>query len=117
MSKLERALAGYDAEFEARLVDEITAAVVNASRVTAGNGHQVMALRLGECANALTTVLAATLALSPASTRNRAAIRKTADAFRQKLAAKVRAAEDSPDIYEFKSRCFHGDDEQRGGRA
>jgi hypothetical protein len=117
MSKLERALAGYDSEFEARLVDEITAAIVNASMVTAGNGHQVMALRLGECANALTTVLAATLALSPAAARNRSAIKQTADGFRRKLAAKVRAAEDSPDFHDFKSRCFHDGDRERGGNA
>jgi hypothetical protein len=74
-------------------------------------------LRLGECANALTTVQASTLALSPTTARSSKAIKQLAAAFRRKLAAKVRAAEGSPDFYEFKRRAFHSGDRQRGGRA
>jgi hypothetical protein len=115
--ELERAMAGYDAAFEARLVDEITAAIARASLVSDGNGHQVMALRLGECANALTTVLASTLALSPTSARSSKSIKQLAAAFRQKLRAQVAAAERNADVLNFKARCFRDDDRARGGRA
>jgi hypothetical protein len=110
--ELERAMAGFDEAFEAKLVDEITKAIAAASMI-----DNVMVLRTGEAAAALTTVLASILALSPASTRTRAAIKQTADGFRKKLVRQVRAAEGSPDFYEFKRRTFRDDDEQRGGRA
>ena len=110
--KLERAMAGFDEAFEARLVDEITKTIADASMI-----DNVMVLRTGEAAAALTTVLASILALSPASTRSRSAIKQTADGFRRKLAANIRAAEGSPDFYEFKRRAFHSGDRQRGGRA
>ena len=116
MSKLdremERALAGFDEAFEAKLVDEITKAIAAASMIDG-----VMVLRTGETAAALVNVLASILALSPAATRSRAAIKKTADGFRKKLAANVRAAEGSPDFYEFKRRAFSNDDRERGGNA
>jgi hypothetical protein len=115
--KLERAMAGYDRAFEARLVDEITEAIANASMLSDGDGHRVMALRLGECANALTTVLASTLALSPSSARSSKAIKQLAAAFRQKLRAQVAAAERDADVLNFKARCFRDDDRARGGRA
>jgi hypothetical protein len=53
----------------------------------------VMVIRTGEAAAALTTVLASILALSPASTRSRSAIKQVADSFRKKLVRQVRAAE------------------------
>jgi fructose-1,6-bisphosphatase/sedoheptulose 1,7-bisphosphatase-like protein len=114
---IERAMAAYDRAFEARLVDEITEAIANASMLTDGDGRPVIALRLGECANALTTVLASTLALSPSSVRSSKAIKQLAAAFRAKLLARVRRAERDPSLSDFKSRCFHDDDRARGGRA
>jgi hypothetical protein len=85
--------------------------------LTDGDGHRVLALRLGETAGALMTILASALALSPSSTRSSKAIKQLAAAFRRKLAAKIRAAEGSPDLYEFRRRTFHDDDERRGGNA
>ena len=60
MSKadLERALAGFDEAFEHRLLDRIIGAIVDASLVDYGDGKPVLALRLGETAQALTTALA-----------------------------------------------------------
>jgi hypothetical protein len=78
-----------------------------------------MALRLGETASALTTVLASTLALSPSSARSSKAIKQTADGFRRKLTARVRQAELEPLFADFKSRAFGTDaaDRARGGNA
>jgi hypothetical protein len=116
MSKLdremERALAGFDEAFEAKLVDEVTKAIAAASMIDG-----VMVIRTGETAAALVTVLASMTALSPASTRSRAAIKKTSDGFRRKLLARVRQAERDPLFADFRSRCFRDDDEQRGGNA
>jgi hypothetical protein len=117
MSKLERATAGYDEAFEARLVDEITNAIGDASMMTIAGGDRVLVLRTGEIANALTTILASTLALSPAATRSRGSIKQVADSVRRKLLARVRQAEADPLFADFKSRCFHDGDRERGGRA
>jgi hypothetical protein len=110
--KLERAMAGFDPAFERKLAAALVRTIADQSMIDG-----VRVIRTGEAAAALTTVLASILALSPASTRSRAAIRKTADGFRRKLAANVRAAEGSPDFYDFKARCFRDDDQERGGRA
>jgi hypothetical protein len=114
MSKLEleAALAAYDERHERKLADALVRAIADQSMV-----DNVMVIRTGEAAAALTTALASILALSPASTRSRAAIKQTAEAFRRKLAAKVRAAEGSPDFYEFKRRTFQDGDSDRGGNA
>jgi hypothetical protein len=116
---LECALAGYDREFESRLVDAITEAIADASMLTDVDGHPVIALRLGETANALTTILASTLALSPTAVRSPKAIRQLADGFRAKLLARVRQAESDPLFADFKARAFgsDADDRERGGRA
>jgi hypothetical protein len=114
---LARAMAGHDKAFEARLVDEITEAIADTSLTADADGHQVLALRLGETANALTTVLASTLALSPSSARSSKSIKQIAIAFREKLRAQVRQAERDPLFSDLKARCFHDGDEQRGGRA
>ena len=74
-------------------------------------------LRLGEIAGALTTILASTLALSPSCARSPRAIREVAEQFRRKLLARVRAAEGNADFHDFKSRCFHEGDRERGGNA
>ena len=110
--ELARALGGYDRAFEERLTEAIMAAIADCSRI-----DNVLALRTGETARALTHILAAFLALSPAATRSPSAIRKTAEAFRKKLIANVASAERSPVFADFKSRCFRDDDRERGGHA
>jgi hypothetical protein len=109
---LERAMAGFDEAFERKLVDEITKAIADCSLIDG-----VMVIRTGETAAALVTVLASITALSPASTRSRAAIKQTADGFRRKLLARVRQAERDPLFADFKNRCFHSGDRARGGNA
>jgi hypothetical protein len=113
---LVRALAGYDPAFERKLVDEITEAIADASMMSDGDG-QVLVLRVGEIASALTTILASTLAVSPSAVRSPKAIREVADAVRRKLQARVRHAERDPAFADLKSRCFHDGDRERGGRA
>jgi hypothetical protein len=119
MSGLSRALSGYDAEFEQRLVDALVTAIADASTMTDGDGHPVIALRLGETANALTTVLASTLALSPSSVRSSRAIKQLTAAFRCKLQTRIRQAEADPLFADFKKRTFGTDaaDRERGGNA
>jgi hypothetical protein len=108
---LERA-AAYDPASERKLADALITAIADCSLVDG-----VMVIRTGEAAAALTTVLASILALSPASTRSRAAIKQVADAFRRKLLAQVRAAKRDADFLNLKARCFHDGDRGRGGRA
>jgi hypothetical protein len=110
--ELERAMAGYDRAFEAKLVDEIIRTIVEQSMIDG-----VMVLRTGETAAALVTALASMMALSPASTRSRATIRQIAESFRKKLVGQVRAAERDPLFADFKNRCFHSGDRARGGNA
>jgi hypothetical protein len=108
LSKLERAQAAVDPAFQAEHADVIIRAIVEHSMI-----DNVLVIRTGETV----TVLASMMALSPAGTRSRSAIRKTAEAFRKKLAANVRAAEGSPDFYEFRRRVFRDDDRERGGHG
>ena len=54
---LQRAMAGFDTKFEARLVDEITETISAASMMSDGD-RQVLVLQFGEIASALTTILA-----------------------------------------------------------
>jgi hypothetical protein len=111
---VERALAGFDQAFEKLLTEAIMTAIADASRI-----DDCLVIRTGESAAALVTVLASMMALSPSSTRSRAAIKQTADGFRRKLAAKVRAAESDTAFSDFKNRCFSTDaaDRERGGNA
>lgn len=108
---LERA-AAYDPAFERKLADAIVRIVIDELMIDA-----VLVLRTGELAAAPVTALASVLALSPASTRSRAAIKQVADAFRRKLLAQVRAAKRDADFLNLKARCFHDGDRGRGGRA
>jgi hypothetical protein len=112
-----RAIEGYDRAFESKLVEHITSAIAEASFVDAGDGHNVLALRLSETANALTTVLASVLALSPAAARSPAAIREISERIRKKLVARVHQAERDPTFSDFKARTFNDDDRNRGGRS
>jgi hypothetical protein len=109
---LERAMASYDEQFERKLVDAPITTIADCSLVDG-----VMVIRTGEAAAALTTVLAFILALSPASTRSRAAIEQTADSSRRKLLTRVRLAERDADFLDFKARCVHDGDRARGGNA
>ncbi len=119
MSKddLQRALAGFDEAFERRLLDRIVEAIVAASMLDDGAGNPVLALRLGETAQALTTALACVLALSPPAAHNDAAIKQTSQSFRRKLRARVHHARRNPDLHELLRRSFNASDHARGGRA
>jgi hypothetical protein len=114
---LRKALESYDPAFEAKLVEQIASAIVEASFVDAGAGHSVLALRLGEIASALTTMLANVLALSPAAARSPTAIREITDGVRRQLVARVRQAERDPEVFNFKARTFNDSDPERGGRC
>jgi hypothetical protein len=87
---LERACAGYDAEFERSLVEKIGEAIALTSLTT---DRQVIALRTGEMLSALATCMAATLALCPDSdvpSRLREMVEQLAKRIRRD-AAKARA--------------------------
>jgi hypothetical protein len=114
---LARAIAGFDEAFEQRLLDRITQTIVAESMIDDGAGKPVLALRLGETAQALTTALACVLALSPASAHNAHAIKQTSQSFRRKLSARVQHARHNPDLHEFLRRSFNYSDRARGGRA
>ena len=58
----DRATREYDEEFKRGLIAEIITAIAKTSMVTAAN---VMALRVGETVEALTTVMISFLAMSP----------------------------------------------------
>ena len=63
-TSFERAAASYDDEFKRRLIEEIITAIAQASVVTDPN-LKVMALRIGETLEALTSVLISFAAMSP----------------------------------------------------
>jgi hypothetical protein len=108
----DRATAGYDEAFEQRLVEEITLAIGRASICSDAN---IVALRTGETASALLTVLAATLALSPAAVRSPTALRRTTGELGKRLQRRVAAAVSSPDTRDFlHRRPFRS---SRGGHA
>jgi hypothetical protein len=100
-----RAAEGYDDEHERALVAAIMQAIAEASRVT---DVDVMVFRTGEMASALLTVLAGTLAMSPAATRSPTTIRRTIDELAKRLRRRLTAAENDQDLQDFVRRCFHG---------
>ena len=65
-------------------------------------------IRTGEAAEALLTVLAGILAMSPAATRSPTAIRETVDELGKRLRRQIAAAEQNADIQEFARRTFNG---------
>jgi hypothetical protein len=77
----------------------------------------VMVIRTGEISAALTSVLAAVLALSPSAVRSPSAIREISEQVRKKLLRQVHAAERDPTLQDFLSRTFNHTDRERGGRA
>jgi hypothetical protein len=107
-----RATLEYDAEHERELMEAITQAIFEASMVSDANA---IIIRTGEAAEALLTVLAGVLAMSPAVTRSPTALRSHIDALGKRLRRKVAAGEPCPDLQEFMRRVFRGDVE--GGNA
>ena len=81
----------FDQGFETALVEQITATIAAASMMSDGDGHQVLVLRLGKIAGALTTILPGTLTLSPPAVRTPRAIKQTAGRFAQAAGAGARA--------------------------
>ena len=107
-----RATLEYDHEHEQALIEAVTTALFDASKVSDCNA---IVLRTGEAVSALLTVLAGTLAMSPSATRSPTAIRKLGDDIVKRLRRKVAVAEQSPDLKDFVRRSFWGNDE--GGHA
>ena len=76
---------------------------------------RLAAIRTGECAEALLTILACVLAMSPSVTRSPAAIRKIVDEIGKRLRGKVAAAETNEVLRELFRHSFRGNDV--GGNA
>ena len=83
-----RATLEYDKDHERALLDAITQAIFETSRVSDANA---IVLRPGEATQALLTALAGILALSPSVTRSTAAIRKTVAEFGKHLRRQIAA--------------------------
>ena len=98
-----RATLEYDAEHERALMEAITQAIFDASKVSDCNA---VVIRTGEAAQALLTALACVLAMSPSATRSPSALRKTCDDFSKSLRRKVSATEQNLDLQEFMRRTF-----------
>ena len=107
-----KATLEFDAEHERALLEAITEAIFEASRVSDCNA---VVIRTGEAAQALLTALACALAMSPSATRSPAAIRKTVDEFGKQLRRRVASAEQNPGLKDFVRRSFWNTDE--GGNA
>jgi tetrahydromethanopterin S-methyltransferase subunit E len=108
----QKAISGYDSDFERAVADAVTVAIAEVSRCTDAG---VMALRVGETVAALVTVLAGTIALSPAVTRSPTQLRKFLDEVAKRLRRKAMEAAGSHETKRFKARCFGGTDV--GGHA
>jgi hypothetical protein len=103
-----RAVLGYDEAHETELMKAITEVIVTTSMVSDAN---VAAIRTGECTEALLTILASILAMSPSVTRSPTAIRNTIDEIGKRLRRKIAAAEASEDLQDFLRRgCFRSSD-------
>jgi hypothetical protein len=98
-----KAAAGYDPEHEQALLTAITTAIFEASVVSDANA---IVIRTGEAAQALLTVLAGILAMSPWAARSPVALRKTVDVLGKNLRRKVSAAEQNADMQDFRRRTF-----------
>ena len=107
-----RATLEYDTAHEQALMEAVTAAIFDASKVSDCNA---IIIRTGEAAEALLTVLAGVLAMSPSVTRSPTAIRQAADEIGKRLRKKVAAAEQSAELSEFMRRTFR--DKDVGGNA
>jgi hypothetical protein len=107
-----KATLEYDAEHERALLEAITEAIFEASRVSDCNA---VVIRTGEAAQALLTALACVLAMSPSAVRSPTAIRRTVDELGKRLRRRVASAEQSTDLKDFVRRSFWNTDE--GGNA
>ena len=107
-----KAALEYDEAHERALLEAITQAIFEASKVSDCNA---VVIRTGEATQALLTALACILAMSPSVTRSPAAIRKTVDDLDKRLRRQVASAEQSPDLGEFVRRSFRNAAE--GGSA
>ena len=103
----DRATSAYDKDHERTLMEAVTTAIFNASKVSDCNA---VVIRTGEAASALTTVLANILALSPSACRSPTAIRKTVDDLGKRLRRRIATAEKDADLQEFIRRSFRGND-------
>jgi hypothetical protein len=108
----ERARRGYDEERERALVEAVTKAIFDTYYCT---DARVVALRTGEAASALLTVLASILAMSPAATRSPTAMRNMLDELGKRLRRRLADAEQSEEMEDFLRRVFRSTDV--GGRA
>jgi hypothetical protein len=97
-----RATLEYDFEHEQALMQAITEAIFATSMVS----DCAAVIRTAETAEALLTVLACVLALSPAMTRSPTALRETVDGIGKRLRSKVSATEKSGALKRFYSRDF-----------
>jgi hypothetical protein len=104
---LAQALAGRDDDHERELVAAIITAIADVARVTDANA---IAIRTGETASALTSVLATVLAMSPQAARSPTAIRATVDALGKRLRRRLAAAERDPLTQDFLHRVFRDGD-------
>ena len=102
-----RATLEYDKDHERALLEAITRAIFESSTVSDANA---IVIRTGEAAEALLTVLAGILAMSPSATRSPTAIRRTVDDLGKRLRRQIAAAEGSEDLQEFIRRTFRGND-------
>jgi hypothetical protein len=108
----ERATREYDPDFERAIAAAVTEAIAQVSRVTDAN---VMVLRVGEIIAALVTVLAGTIALSPAVTRSPTQLRKFLDETTKHLRQQTMQAADNADTKSIRERCSTSGDV--GGHA
>ena len=102
-----RATLEYDKDHEHALLEAITRAIFELSTVSDANA---IVIRTGEAAEALLTVLAGILAMSPSATRSPTAIRRTVDDLGKRLRRQIAAAEASEDLQDFIRRTFRGND-------
>jgi hypothetical protein len=102
-----RATREYDSEFERAITTAISTAIAQVSRVTDCNA---MVLRTGEIIAALTTVLASTIALSPAITRSPTHVREFLAENAKRLQRKTMQAVDDPNTKRFRESWFNGND-------
>jgi hypothetical protein len=102
----ERAAFGYDDAHERDLLNAITAAIIQASKVS---DCDVIALRTGEAASALVSALALVLAMSPSAVRSPTSIRKMLDELRRRLRRRVADATTNADLQDSLARVFRDD--------
>jgi hypothetical protein len=102
-----RATREYDPEFERAITTAVSEAIAQVSLVTDASA---MVLRTGEIIAALTTVLASTIALSPAITRSPTQVREFLAENAKRLQRQTMQAVEHPDTERFRKSWFNGND-------